>query len=233
MESKVEWLTEEEGTITFSENKTRWLTVQFFVTGEEEAEFRIQDVVFSGVWEENGNSRQEIIQKMTNCLNEAFERLWEEGFEEVVLVEQKGTKWAELLDSTKVVQKVYSEYMMCRRFDAKKTTGSGENRLQITEEQEGWFCENREKTFVCRLLPYRAGTLEEQSFYLYEVEVNRKQRNKGIATACLTELFLQLAKDTAVTVYLQVGSYNEPALHLYQKLGFTISEELCYYALKE
>ena len=73
----------------------------------------------------------------------------------------------------------------------------------------------------------------EQNFYLYEVEVEKKFRNEGIATRCLTGLFSLLSQEAPVTVYLQVGSYNEPAVHLYKKLGFDISEELGYYVLEE
>lgn len=233
MKADLEWLTEEEGTIIFSEHAMPWLTVQFFVTGEEEAEFRLQDVVFSEDWTKNDKMHKEIICKMIKCIKRTFRLLWDEGFEEVLLVEQKGSKWAEIHNSTKVVQKVYSEYMMCRYFKEEKSTGSGEPFLQITREKEGYVCENKEKTFFCRLLPYETKTSGENCFYLYEVEVNQKKRNKGIATACLTEVFRQLACEAPLRIYLQVGSYNEPAVHLYQKLGFEVSEELCYYALEE
>ena len=80
------------------------------------------------------------------------------------------------------------------------------------------------------MLSYEAEAAGEQSFYLYEVEVKKKSRNKGIATKCLTELFSLLSQEMPLTVYLQVGSYNEPAIHLYKKLEFDISEELGYYA---
>lgn len=233
MKANLEWLTEEEGLITFSENTLIWCTAGVYVTGPEEAEFRLQDIVFPEERTENDKMREEIICKMTKALNESFRLLWDEGFEEVVLVEQKGTKLAEILDSTKVVQKVYSEYMMCRYFEKEKSTAGGEAFLQVTQDEEGYVCENEEGTFFCRLLPYETKTSGENCFYVYEVEVDRKKRNKGIATACLTELFRRLACEAPITVYLQVGSYNEPAVHLYQKLGFEVSEELCYYASEE
>lgn len=233
MNATLEWLSEEEGTITFLEENIPEVIVRFFATGEEEAEFRLQDIVFPENWTKSKENCQKIIQKVTKAISEAFSLLWDEGFEEVVLVEQKGSKLAEILDSTTVVKKAYSEYMMHRHFEAKKTTGSGESVIKMVEEEEGLSCENREKTFFCRLLPYSARNPKESCFYLYEVEVDKKKRNKGIATACLTELFQTLTAEEAVTIYLQVGSYNEPAVHLYEKLGFEISEELCYYAAKE
>ena len=45
MEHKLEWLSEEEGRIAFFENSSPFLTVEFFLTGEDEAEFKIQDIV--------------------------------------------------------------------------------------------------------------------------------------------------------------------------------------------
>lgn len=85
--------------------------------------------------------------------------------------------------------------------------------------------------FICRLSPYRDG------WYLYEVEVKEELRGKGIGTAAMKQLLLQLSQrkefgnGKAFPLYLQVGSYNEVALHLYQKLGFTVATELCYYQL--
>lgn len=233
MKAKLEWLTEEEGRIVFSETEDIRYTVQFFVTGEEEAEFRLQDIVFPQDWEENTKIQKEIILDVTKIIKETFHLLWEEGLEEVALMEQNGSKWAEILDSTKVVQKVYSEYMMCRRFLAEKTTDSSDTFLQVMQEEDGYVCENKEHTFFCRLLPYESKMPGETCFYLYEVEVDKSARNRGIATRCLTELFRRLAQKVPVMVYLQVGSYNEPAVHLYEKLGFEVSEELCYYAMEE
>lgn len=233
MKANLEWLTEEEGRIVFSETENTRYTVQFFVTGEEEAEFRLQDIVFPQDWKENKKIRKEIILKMIKVIKETFRLLWKEGLEEVTLMEQNGSKLAEILDSTKVVQKAYSEYMMCRRFLDKKTTDSSDTFLQVMQEEDGYVCENKDHTFFCRLLPYKSKMPGETCFYLYEVEVDEGRRNKGIATTCLTELFRWLAKEVPVTVWLQVGSYNEPAVHLYEKLGFEVSEELCYYAFVE
>lgn len=233
MEHKLEWLTEEEGTIVFSEAENPFLTAKFFVTGDEEAEFRLQDIVFPENLTKNKNIQMKIILKMRECISESFRLLWEEGFAETVLVEQQGTKMAEMLGSTGVVYLAYSEYMMKRRFEPQKSTNCGLATLVLKEEEDGCYCENEDNTFSCRLLPYPAEQPGDTCFYLYEVEVSKRKRNKGIATACLKELFCRLAETAPVTVYLQVGSYNEPAVHLYEKLGFEVSEELRYYAIKE
>lgn len=233
MEHKLEWLSGEEGLISFFKEGTPFLKTEIFVTGEEEAEIRILDIVFDDKTTKNGDLCKEIISEVTGCLSECFRLLWEDGFDEVVLVEKQGTKTAEILNSTTVVHKVYSEYMMRCRFEPQKSTDCGCNFLETTKTEDGYMCENKEKTFFCRLLSYEAEAKGEQRFYLYEVEVKKKSRNRGVATECLTKLFSQLSAELPLTVYLQVGSYNEPAVHLYKKLGFEISEELGYYAMEE
>lgn len=233
MEAKLEWHNEEEGSIIFSEAGTPRLTMQVFVTGEEEAELRIQDIVFPEAETKSDNISDKIISEVTNCISESFLLLWNEGYEETSLVEQKGTKIEEILGSTSVVNYIYSEYMMKLRLAAEESTNSGPDTVILTKEEGGFVCENKDKTFFCRLLPYRAEQPGEACFYLYEVAVAKKKRNKGIATACLMELFGILAAQAPTTIYLQVGSYNEPAVHLYKKLGFTVSEELCCYAPEE
>jgi len=233
MESKQEWLSEEEGCITFYDENGRFLTAQVFITGEEEAEFRLQDVVFPEIKTKNGNMHEKIIHKMTECISETFRILWENGLEETTLVEAEGTKTAEILNSTNVVRIVYKEYMMKRRFSVQKPTDCGLPSLKLTKTEDGYVCENEQKSFFCRLLNYGSVQPGEDCYYLYEVEVDKKKRNKGIATDCLTELFRRLCVQSAVTIYLQVGSYNEPAVHLYEKLGFEISEAWCYYTMTE
>ena len=233
MENKTEWLSEEEGRITFYDGNGVFLTACVFITGEEEAEFRIQDVVFPESITKGDDICKEITSKMTSCISELFRLLWEEGLEETTLVEPKNTKLAEILDSTDVVKGAYEEYMMKCRFPLQKSTDCGLLSLNLTKTADGYVCENEEKTFFCRLLKYESERAEEECFYLYEVEVDKKKRNNGIGTACLTELFRQLSLKSAVTVYLQVGSYNEPAVHLYKKLGFETTEALCYYSMTE
>lgn len=232
MKLSLEWENEEEGLFRCSEAENFCLTVKCFITGENEAELQIQDMVSENQNQEKQKMSKKVIHKMTECLMECFRRMWEEGFEETVLVEKKGSELSELLDSTDVVQKCYSEYMMFRCFDARETESFAPHRLTLTKENEGFFCENSEKSFFCRLLPYTAKA-GERSFYLYEVEVEKEKQNQGIATECLKNLFRLLAEKQPLTICLQVGSYNEPAVHVYRKLGFEVSEELCYYVPAE
>lgn len=277
MKISLEWENEEEGLFRCSEAENFCLTVKCFITGENEAELQIQDMVSENQNLKKQRMSKKVICKMTECLIGCFRRMWEEDFEETVLVEKKGSELSKILDSTDVVQKYYSEYMMFRRFDVqeaesfaldggcvwadaaiessckspescgrkdatrkdscKSPEDSGQknaapHRLTLTKENEGFFCENSEKSFFCRLLPYTAKA-GERSFYLYEVAVEKKKRNQGIATDCLNRLFRYLAQQPPLTIYLQTGSYNEPAVHVYRKLGFEVSEEFCYYVPTE
>lgn len=229
MEHTLKWLSEEEGYLLFSEGGKTFLQADFFIAGEE-AEWKIQTVALPENKEEYQKIHHNIISKMTDCVMECFRLLWEEGFEETLLVESPGTEIAKILDSTGVVEKLYSEYMMQKYLKQQKTTACGQEFLKLTKQEEGYLCENREQTFFCRLLQHTSERDGENVFYLCEVEVAEEKRNQGIATECLEHLFRQLAEEKPATVLLQVGSYNEPAVHVYQKLGFTVSEELCYYA---
>ena len=63
---------------------------------------------------------------------------------------------------------------------------------------------------------------------LYEVEVKEDLRNKGFGTKYMLSL-MNSFKD--MTLFLQVGSKNVAAVKLYRKLGFEVTEEVCYYKM--
>ena len=233
MESRLQWLNEEEGILTVLEQGKEKLRVRGFVLSEEEAELKPEWAEIVETTKQTGKICEKVISEMTECIFECFLQMWNRGFEETSLVEQAGTDIAYILDSIPVVKHIYSEYMMQCSFVQNQSFVCNSDKLKLIENEDSIICENAEGTFFCRLLPYTAQQAEEKSFYLYEVEVDEKERNKGIATNCLKTLFGQLAEESPVTVYLQVGSYNEPAVHLYEKLGFERTEELKYYVPEE
>ena len=150
--------------------------------------------------------------------------------EEVFFVDKQGEPLMHALKEADVIEPAYREYMMKRSFSTEDIVSDSFKEIEIRAEEDSFICENKERSFFCRLLPYQA----ENSFYLYEVEVLEAVRNQGIATTCLKQLFSELVKKKKeVTMYLQVGSYNEVAVHLYQKLGFELYEEICYNVIKE
>lgn len=245
MKYKLHWNSEDEeegegeGVLVFFENKnknekeeTEWLCLDVFVLGEE-AELVIKTGIIVDKLEQSDVVCGKLVNKLKDCIWKAFSLLWKKGIEEVFLVEKQDAKVTQILKEANIIETVYSEYMMKRTFSTEEFSKNSFVPIEIIAEEDGFICENKEKSFFCRLLPYQ----EEHSFYLYEVEVQEMMRNRGIATNCLTQLFSELVKrsgtNAAVTIYLQVGSYNKPAVHLYQKLGFELSEEICYNVIRE
>ena len=228
MKYKLQWNSEEEGVLVFFEEETTWLCFDVFILGEE-AELVIKHGELVDKAEQLENISGKLLEKAKKCIKKAFSLLWKKGIEEVFLVEKQGESLIKALKEENKIELVYSEYMMKQNFSTEDICQE-EMALNISKEEDTIVCENEDKSFFCRLLPYE----EKDSFYLYEVEVVENLRNQGIATKCLKQLFSDLVKKNGeVTIYLQVGSYNEPAVHLYQKLGFELSEEICYNTISE
>lgn len=117
-----------------------------------------------------------------------------------------------------------TEYMLRWEPPAQWQAVTGQKPVLLRQQEDGETkliqgVRDGESVFLARLAPYRDGS------YLYEVEVPDGLRNQGIGTEALQQLLLQ----QAAPVYLQVGSYNERALHLYRKLGFQTETRLNYY----
>lgn len=216
---------EEEGILSCLINGKEQISFLVYPVAEGEAELRIQDMGLISEVEETANIPEIIIRKITKCIMGAYETLEDAGYPEVSILAEKATKIEKILSSTRVVQKKYSEYMMYLPPEAAENTTSSNQTgevLRYEEEKGGYLCRNADRSFFARVAPFGSG------WYVYEVEVRYDKRRTGIGTACmrlLAERFLQL--------YLQVGSYNEPAVCLYRKLGFQVIEELCYYGKEE
>lgn len=233
MEYTLYWNSEEEGILTFFDNdKTEWLCFNIFVLGEE-AELVIKRGSIVDKCKKLDSIGGKLLDRLEDCIWKACSLLWKRGIEEVFFVEKQGELLIQALREADRMERVYSEYMMKRKFSTEDRSSNLLGEIEITIEEDSFVCENKERSFFCRLLPYQ----EDNSFYLYEVEVLETVRNRGVATNCLRQLFSELVKKREavkeVTIYLQVGSYNEPALHLYQKLGFELSEEICYNVIKD
>ncbi len=63
-------------------------------------------------------------------------------------------------------------------------------------------------------------------YYLYNFEIQSRFRNQGHGTALLRKLLSFLAAQKRMPVRLQVSGDNLPAIRLYEKTGFQISETL-------
>ncbi|WP_077611206.1 GNAT family N-acetyltransferase [Clostridium sp. Marseille-P2415] len=73
----------------------------------------------------------------------------------------------------------------------------------------------------------------EQAAYFYGFEIAENLRGKGLGNACfslfLETLFSQPAEKKPKKLFLQVSGQNKPAMAIYQKAGFKITESLSYY----
>lgn len=73
----------------------------------------------------------------------------------------------------------------------------------------------------------------ENSSYFYGFEIPEDLRNQGYGRACLSLLlnafFTQSGTGKEGTLFLQVSGQNVPAMALYKKAGFQITESLSYY----
>ena len=66
-------------------------------------------------------------------------------------------------------------------------------------------------------------------YYLYGLEIHENQRGKGLGTLLLNQVLKDLYEYKPMPVRLQVSGDNLPALNLYKKTGFHITETLsCY-----
>lgn len=76
---------------------------------------------------------------------------------------------------------------------------------------------------TCRL------SLNGTSAYLYSLETVPALRRRGLAGRFLVQLIRHLERKGIQRICLQVSGSNEPALGLYRKTGFRITETLSYY----
>lgn len=72
-------------------------------------------------------------------------------------------------------------------------------------------------------------TLRDTHAYLYSLEVSPALRGQGLGARFLECIISMLKEHGCGRVSLQVSGANEPALGLYRKTGFRITETLSYY----
>ena len=68
-----------------------------------------------------------------------------------------------------------------------------------------------------------------ESVYLYSLQVLPELRNRHLGTAFISALLPRLAEKGFKSIKLQVSSENLPAMALYKKTGFYITQTLSFY----
>ncbi len=133
----------------------------------------------------------------------------------------------------------WSEYMLCTKMSSLATSGTAKETGGLYDgaevikdeapEGDGTFRYrlfwDGQETAECRILPAEAG----RQCYLFGLETRKEFRRRGMATVLLREIAKEYASLDGAVLRLQVSSQNEPAEHLYRKLGFVTEEEREYY----
>ncbi len=99
--------------------------------------------------------------------------------------------------------------------------------IEKTESEDGaeeYYCRSVYSECRVRIFGDRA--------YIYGVLTCAGQRRKHRAEKLLRELFGWLPEKKCTEAFLEVSDRNEAAMGLYRKLGFGISEKICYYLLE-
>lgn len=119
--------------------------------------------------------------------------------------------------------------LICARIPGENFPGEGNenkspDRSDITAP-DTTFCTGYvpEACVTCRL------SLNGTGAYLYSLETVPSLRRRGLARCFLAQLIRHLKGKGIQRICLQVSGFNEPALHLYRKTGFRVTETLSYY----
>lgn len=232
------WKGEDEGEAVFLQRGKEFCRIFVYVTAEDAAEL----VLKLSAAAEPASQGKAFLSDVEGCFAALAAALRKEGLTECSFLSEEGSQGAGLfhaLADAGVVQKAYSEFLLKKELSEElqkqqklqeepQIQQGKPNLLDISGTAEGVFlCTAADGLFSCKLRCYQDG------YYVYEVLVREGMRGRGIGTAAMSELLARLGElpqTAAGTLYLQVGSYNEPAMRLYRRLGFEIETELCYYS---
>ncbi len=224
MKLSLTWKEEEEGVAVFRQFGKEFCRIFVYATEEGTAELLL------GPSPKLEALKEKAVSKLRKCIVLLDTALKKDGFTEYYFVAEERSPAAGIfhaLDLAGEVERAYSEFMLKRI--PKKEEGIKEQNLSIEQSEQEILCTraDEEGLFSCRIRPYRDGC------YIYGVSVREDMRGKGIGTAAMKELLARIDElPTAAAMgglYLQVGSYNKPAMRLYQGLDFKAETEFVYY----
>lgn len=106
--------------------------------------------------------------------------------------------------------------------------------LTIREEAEGSDSDSAPSATLTVTCPFGECYLSlfGSRAYLFGVLIYRRFRGQGYGYRMLHALLSRLPERGIREVFLEVSSENLPAVRLYEKLGFAVSESLAYYILE-
>ncbi len=178
--------------------------------------------------------RQGLFSLLLDALDSLVQKEEEKGNREIQLVFLSDQRSSDGLAAGKALgmEYWYSEYQMELSLEQWSRAPLQKRELSLkktwVQEESGeyWdfqaYSAKGEPIGSCRLLPY-----SPSRYYLYHVEISPALRGKGWGAALLQAVFLPLP--SRGSIFLQVSSDNAPALALYKKTGFRITEALSYF----
>ena len=135
------------------------------------------------------------------------------------------TQWQQVLEAIEA-EKTCEEYMMEYSFD-EIPTASAQSKTPVSDRLTLSF----QKSEGTALAPHVSCLLSSHgnSVYLYQLLTEKEFRRQGLASDFLQSLFPRLKALGFSSVRLQVSGENLPAMALYKKTGFHITETLSFY----
>lgn len=108
-----------------------------------------------------------------------------------------------------------------------------ENIFAQSEEDQTMSLEDIQKTIAAKENNQIVASMrienELNCYAIYGFVVKEQVRGQGIGRQFLTQVIQELLKKEPQKIYLEVSTENEPALNLYQSVGFQIDTHFNYY----
>ncbi len=173
----------------------------------------------------------------TKLLEAAEEELEKYGIEEYYFVAEPGCEAAGAVIDRMGLEKVYAELVMELRGEndhndntgaEKICTDGGKYRVTFTETGEGLDA-FLEETETGETISTSGVSISGPVAFIHDVETKPELRNRGFGSMLIGEVLRRLKSGSAdIKIMLQVRSDNTAAVKLYEKAGFTVSQELDY-----
>ncbi|MCR5331979.1 MAG: GNAT family N-acetyltransferase [Lachnospiraceae bacterium] len=178
--------------------------------------------------------RKGIFMKLLEAAEEELEKY---GIEEYYFVAEPGCEAAGAVIDRMGLEKVYAELVMELRGDndhndntgaEKICTDDGKYRVTFTETGEGLDA-FLEETETGETISTSGVSISGPVAFIHDVETKPELRNRGFGSMLIGEVLRRLKSGSAdIKIMLQVRSDNTAAVKLYEKAGFTVSQELDY-----
>ncbi len=244
------WENENEGEIVMLSGKKEVLRIPFYFTGEDSAECTI-----NLLGKEKSPEIVKVVAKALKYVDKFMKKL---GTVEIEFVAPGKSELNDILFETMKVLLTREERMMKLALtEADYADSENENlreaalraeQLKISYEEgelddpsdsDETNAKEGEKVVVCSADGFTCmlKALYGKA-YIFSILTDEEKRGKGIATSCMIKIIndlkngsLKMFGEAPEEMCLQVGGYNLPAVLLYEKLGFKVTEAVRDYTV--